>query len=80
MEPSSVEKILEVDDHIGAAMSGLTADARTLIDRARVECQVGHIFSFVVLSHEALWHPTPLTTSIGCDDRTTGSHTTRQCR
>jgi len=40
MEPSSVEKILEVDDHIGCAMSGLTADARTLVDRARVECQV----------------------------------------
>merc|ERR1711934_697681 len=45
MEPSSVEKILEVDDHIGCAMSGLTADARTLIDRARVECQ-NHRFTF----------------------------------
>jgi len=45
MEPSSVEKILEVDDHIGAAMSGLTADARTLIDRARVECQ-NHRFTY----------------------------------
>merc|ERR1711934_537026 len=45
MEPSSIEKILEVDDHIGAAMSGLTADARTLVDRARVECQ-NHRFTF----------------------------------
>merc|ERR1712086_67539 len=45
MEPSSVEKILEVDDHIGCAMSGLTADARTLVDRARVECQ-NHRFTF----------------------------------
>lgn len=45
MEPRSVEKILEVDDHIGAAMSGLTADARTLIDRARVECQ-NHRFTY----------------------------------
>lgn len=27
---------MEVDDHIGAAMSGLTADARTLIDHGRV--------------------------------------------
>merc|ERR1712070_317666 len=45
MEPSSIEKILEVDDHIGAAMSGLTADARTLIDRARVECQ-NHRFTY----------------------------------
>merc|ERR1712070_1354287 len=45
MEPRSVEKILEVDDHIGCAMSGLTADARTLVDRARVECQ-NHRFTF----------------------------------
>ena len=30
-EPSSVEKIMEVDEHIGAAMSGLTADARTMV-------------------------------------------------
>merc|ERR1711991_864967 len=28
MEVSSIEKILEVDSHIGAAMSGLIADAR----------------------------------------------------
>lgn len=40
LEPSSVEKIMEIDWHIGAAMSGLTADARTLIDYARVEAQV----------------------------------------
>ena len=39
-EPSSIEKIAEVDIHIGAAMSGLTADARTLVDHARVEAQV----------------------------------------
>ncbi|XP_031633342.1 proteasome subunit alpha type-5 [Contarinia nasturtii] len=39
MEPSTVEKIVEVDRHIGCATSGLMADARTLIDRARVECQ-----------------------------------------
>jgi len=45
MEPRSIEKILEVDDHMGAAMSGLTADARTLIDRARVECQ-NHRFTY----------------------------------
>lgn len=39
MEPRSIEKIVEVDSHIGAVMSGLIADARTLIDHARVECQ-----------------------------------------
>eukprot|EP00178_Gracilaria_changii_P000208 TRINITY_DN1021_c0_g1_i10.p1 TRINITY_DN1021_c0_g1~~TRINITY_DN1021_c0_g1_i10.p1 ORF type:complete len:243 (+),score=36.40 TRINITY_DN1021_c0_g1_i10:3429-4157(+) len=37
--PTSVEKIMEIDRHIGCAMSGLTADARTLIDHARVETQ-----------------------------------------
>jgi len=45
MEPSSIEKIMEIDTHIGCAMSGLTADARTMIDHARVETQ-NHRFSF----------------------------------
>jgi len=36
---------MEVDSHIGCAMSGLTADARTLIEHARVETQ-GHRFNF----------------------------------
>lgn len=39
-EPSSVEKIMEIDAHIGCAMSGLIADARTLVEHARVETQV----------------------------------------
>ena len=39
-EPASVEKIYEVDSHIGVAMSGLSADARTLVDHARSESQV----------------------------------------
>ncbi|EDQ87611.1 uncharacterized protein MONBRDRAFT_35217 [Monosiga brevicollis MX1] len=39
MDPSSIEKIVEIDSHIACAMSGLTADARTLIERARVEAQ-----------------------------------------
>lgn len=41
----SVEKIMEVDSHIGAAMSGLVADARTLVDHARVEAQ-NHRFTY----------------------------------
>ena len=41
-EPSSIEKVVEIDSHIGAAMSGLTPDARTLVDHARVEAQVTH--------------------------------------
>jgi 20S proteasome subunit alpha 5 len=45
IENSSVEKIFEVDRHIGAATSGLMPDARTLIDHARVECQ-SHRFTY----------------------------------
>lgn len=45
--PSSVEKIFEIDSHIGCAVSGLTADARTLIEHARVECQVGGVALWV---------------------------------
>ena len=40
LEPSSIEKIMEIDSHLGCAMSGLTADSRTMIDHARVEAQV----------------------------------------
>ncbi|KAI0224437.1 Proteasome subunit alpha type-5 [Lamellibrachia satsuma] len=45
IEPSSIEKIMEVDTHIGCAMSGLIADSRTMIDRARVEAQ-NHWFTY----------------------------------
>jgi len=40
--PSSIQKIVEIDRHIGCAMSGLVADARTLIDHARVDAQNYH--------------------------------------
>jgi len=41
----SIEKVFEVDKHVGCAMSGLIADARTMIDRARVEAQ-NHWFTY----------------------------------
>lgn len=45
LESNSVEKIDEIDTHLGSAMSGLTADARTLVDHARVEA-CNHRFNF----------------------------------
>jgi 20S proteasome subunit alpha 5 len=45
VESSSVEKIMKIDEHIGCAMSGLSADARTLVDSARNESQ-NHRFTF----------------------------------
>lgn len=41
----SIEKILEVDSHIGAAISGITADARMLVDHARVDA-LNHRFTY----------------------------------
>jgi 20S proteasome subunit alpha 5 len=49
LETSSVEKIVEIDRHIGCAMSGLQADARSMVEHARVECQ-SHAFNY----HEPL--------------------------
>lgn len=45
LDPSSIEKIVEIDSHVGAAQSGLIADAKTLIDRARVNAQ-SHTFTY----------------------------------
>jgi proteasome alpha subunit len=40
MVSSSSEKIFQIDDHIGAVASGLLADARILVNLARVRAQV----------------------------------------
>jgi 20S proteasome subunit alpha 5 len=43
--PKSNEKVAEIDEHIGCAMSGLTADARTLVDHGRNATQQ-HRFTY----------------------------------
>ncbi len=43
LEAESIEKIFQIDEHIGAATSGLVADARVLIDYARVEAQSNRV-------------------------------------
>ncbi|KAI8978607.1 nucleophile aminohydrolase [Pilobolus umbonatus] len=45
LEPSSIEKIMEIDTHLGCAVSGMTADARTMIEHARVAAQ-NHRFTY----------------------------------
>ncbi len=43
LEPVSIEKIFKIDAHIGVASSGLVGDARSLVDRARVEAQINRV-------------------------------------
>ncbi|MEM2878379.1 MAG: archaeal proteasome endopeptidase complex subunit alpha [Candidatus Hadarchaeales archaeon] len=43
VEETSIEKIFQVDEHIGAAASGLIADARVLIDHSRIEAQINRL-------------------------------------
>ena len=43
MEPKSIEKIFQIDNHIGCATSGLVADARILVDHARILAQINKI-------------------------------------
>lgn len=45
LEPRSVQKVWKIDSHIGCAVSGLIADSRTLMDKARSEA-LSHWFRF----------------------------------
>ena len=44
MEINSVTKIYVIDEHVGAAIAGLHADARRLIDYARVQAQINRLY------------------------------------
>ena len=39
----SIEKMYQIDDHIGMTTSGLVADARQLVDKARIQCQINRM-------------------------------------
>ncbi len=54
LEPSSIEKIFKIDEHIGVASSGLVGDARALVDRARIECQINRVSYDEPIEVEAL--------------------------
>ena len=41
--PDSAWKLFQVDAHIGVAISGLSADARILVDRARLVAQINRL-------------------------------------
>ena len=43
VETSSIEKIFQIDEHIGCATSGLVADARVLVDYARLVSQINKV-------------------------------------
>lgn len=43
IEPTSIEKIFKIDQNIGCATSGLVADARALVDYARITAQINRV-------------------------------------
>lgn len=54
VESKSIEKLFRIDEHIGSATSGLVADARALVERARVDAQVNKITYSEPISVETL--------------------------
>jgi len=54
VEKDMIKKIFAIDDHIAAAIAGLTADARILISQARIQAQVHRITYNEQITVEAL--------------------------
>jgi len=71
IEADTIEKVYEIDRHIGCAMSGLSADSGTLINHARNESAVREQFSMAFFNIRI-----PIWGAVAC--RATGSPTTRR--
>ena len=54
MIANSVAKIYKIDDHLGAATSGLVADGRRLIDKSRVDSQSHKLTYGEAISSESM--------------------------
>ena len=53
-EPASLEKIHQIDEHLGCATAGLVADARVLVDYARLTSQINRVTYSEPISVELL--------------------------
>lgn len=49
-----MEKILKIDDHVGATFAGLSSDARILVDKARQESQINRLLYDDIIDVEVL--------------------------
>jgi proteasome alpha subunit len=56
IEKEMVKKIFAIDDHIAVAIAGLTADARILVNQARVQAQIHQITYGEPITVENLTH------------------------
>ncbi len=54
IDPASMEKILKIDEHVGATFAGLSSDARILVDRARQEAQINRLLYDELIDVEVL--------------------------
>ncbi|MEK6848606.1 MAG: proteasome subunit alpha, partial [Nanoarchaeota archaeon] len=52
--PKSVEKVFQIDEHIGASVSGILSDGRILIEKAQVMAQQHRMTYSVPISTESL--------------------------
>ncbi|MFH0897282.1 MAG: archaeal proteasome endopeptidase complex subunit alpha [Candidatus Bathyarchaeota archaeon] len=53
-DPSFLWKIFQIDDHVGAAISGLSSDARVLVGQARIYAQSNRLMYDEPIDVEAL--------------------------